>query len=68
MSPASVTRPRSVLESAREKKKQAKEIELLLASEVALWGEVRKELSDFGEKFADKRKTKISHWKVKGIS
>jgi DNA gyrase subunit A len=51
---------KKIIEELREKRKQAKEIEALLASETALWGVVRKELAEFGEKFGDKRKTKIS--------
>ena len=49
-----------ILDELREKKRQAKEIEKILASESLLWGEVRKELAEFGEKFGDKRKTRIS--------
>jgi DNA gyrase subunit A len=51
---------KKIIDELREKKKQAKEIETLLASEAALWGEVRRELAEFGEKFGDKRKTKMS--------
>jgi DNA gyrase subunit A len=51
---------KKIIDELREKKKQAKEIEALLASEAALWAEVRKELAEFGEKFGDKRRTKMS--------
>ncbi|HVJ80213.1 MAG TPA: DNA gyrase subunit A, partial [Planctomycetia bacterium] len=51
---------KKILDELREKKKEAKRIELLLASESALWGEVRKELVAFAEKYPDKRKTRLA--------
>ncbi|MFO0947405.1 MAG: DNA topoisomerase (ATP-hydrolyzing) [Planctomycetota bacterium] len=51
---------KKIMDELREKKALAKQIEEILASEKRLWGEVRKELAEFDEKFADKRRTKIA--------
>jgi DNA gyrase subunit A len=49
-----------ILDELREKKREAAEIEELLGSNRKLWGVVKKELEELGEKFGDRRRTRIS--------
>jgi DNA gyrase subunit A len=51
---------KKIIEELREKKRQAAEIEKILKSETLLWAEVRKELEAFGQKFSDKRRTRLA--------
>ncbi|MBI3410072.1 MAG: DNA topoisomerase IV subunit A [Planctomycetes bacterium] len=51
---------RKILDELREKKKQAEEIEDILSSTRKLWGVVKKELAEIGEKYGGRRRTKIS--------
>lgn len=44
----------------REKKAEAARIEGILKSKTKLWGEVRRELVAFGERYADPRRTRIA--------
>ena len=48
-----------ILDELREKKKQAEEIEAILASTRRLWGIVKTELNDLAEKFGDRRRTRL---------
>ncbi|MBI3822229.1 MAG: DNA topoisomerase 4 subunit A [Planctomycetes bacterium] len=48
-----------ILEELKEKKAQAEEIEEILKSKRRLWTIVKTELNDLGEKFGDKRRTRI---------
>lgn len=48
-----------IMEELREKRKEAKRIEEILASTKRLWGEVKRELIEFGEQFGDPRRTRI---------
>lgn len=50
---------RKILEELREKTKEAERIEEILASKRKLWGTVKNELNELGEKFADKRRTRF---------
>lgn len=43
----------------KEKLKEQKEIKTILASQKLIWNEVKTELQEVGEKFGDKRRTKI---------
>jgi DNA topoisomerase IV A subunit len=43
----------------KEKLKEQKEIKTILASQKLIWNEVKTELQEIGEKFGDKRRTKI---------
>ncbi|QJW99954.1 DNA gyrase/topoisomerase IV subunit A [Frigoriglobus tundricola] len=49
-----------ILDELAEKKKQAKEIETILASVKKLWGVVRGELEALIEKFPERRKTRMA--------
>ncbi|QDU64463.1 DNA gyrase subunit A [Planctomycetes bacterium Pan216] len=51
---------KKVVDELREKKKEAKRIEDILASDKKLWAEVHRELSAFAETYADSRRTKIA--------
>ena len=44
----------------KEKQKEQQEIKSILASKKKIWEEVKTELKEIGEKFGDKRRTKIS--------
>jgi DNA gyrase subunit A len=50
---------KKILEELKEKKAEAARIEAILASKRKLWGFVRSELNDVGEKLGDRRRTKI---------
>ena len=50
---------KKITEELREKTKEADRIEEILASKRKLWGVVKSELAELGEKFADKRRTKF---------
>jgi DNA gyrase subunit A len=48
-----------ILDELKEKKREAEEIEDLLRSNKKLWTVVKRELEELGEKFGDKRRTRI---------
>jgi DNA gyrase subunit A len=50
---------KKILDELREKKREAAEIEELLRSNRKLWGIVKKELEEVGEKYGDRRRTRI---------
>jgi DNA gyrase subunit A len=50
---------KKILNELKEKKAEAERIEAILASKRKLWGVVKDELNEVGEKFADRRKTRI---------
>ena len=50
---------KKILDELKEKAAQAKRIEKVLASEKELWGVVKTELAEVGEKFGDRRRTKM---------
>ena len=50
---------KKILDELREKKKLAEEIEAILSSTRRLWTIVKTELNDLGEKFGDKRRTRL---------
>src|SRR5262245_26062102 len=50
---------KKILDELKEKTAEAKRIEKLLASEKALWEVVKTELAEVGEKFGDRRRTKL---------
>lgn len=50
---------KKITDELREKAKEADRIEDILASKRKLWGVVKSELAELGEKFADKRRTKF---------
>ena len=50
---------KKITDELREKTKEADRIEEILASKRKLWGVVKSELAELGEKFADKRRTKF---------
>jgi DNA gyrase subunit A len=49
-----------ILDELKEKKAQAEEIEAILASNKKLWRVVKDELNALGEKFGDRRRTKMA--------
>src|SRR5438132_11309023 len=51
---------KKILNELKEKKAQAEVIEGILASKKKLWGVVKTELNEVGEKFGDRRRTKIA--------
>ena len=50
---------KKILDELREKKKQAEEIEAILSSTRRLWTIVKTELNELGEKYGDKRRTRL---------
>ncbi|MCI0461218.1 MAG: DNA topoisomerase 4 subunit A [Gemmataceae bacterium] len=51
---------KQILDELKEKKAQAEKIEALLRSNKKLWGVVKDELAEVGEKFPDRRRTKMA--------
>lgn len=51
---------KKILDELREKKKKAAEIEAILASTKRLWGVVKEELNFLGEKYGDRRRTRMA--------
>ncbi len=51
---------RKILDELREKKREAARIKDILASESKLWGVVREELTALGEKYGERRRTRIA--------
>ena len=51
---------RKILDELREKKREANRIKEILASESKLWGVVKEELTALGEKYGEKRRTRIA--------
>jgi DNA gyrase subunit A len=49
-----------ILDELKEKKAQADKIEALLRSQKKLWGVVKDELAELGEKYPDRRRTKMA--------
>ncbi len=49
-----------ILDELKEKKAQAEKIEALLRSQKKLWGVVKDELAELGEKYPDRRRTKMA--------
>ncbi len=49
-----------ILDELKEKTAQAEKIEAILRSEKKLWGIIKGELEEVGEKFADRRRTKMA--------
>jgi len=49
-----------ILDELAEKTKQADKIEAILRSEKKLWGVVKDEMAELGEKYSDRRKTKLA--------
>jgi len=49
-----------ILEELREKKKEAERIEGILKSKAKLWGVVKAELNEVGEKFGDRRRSRMA--------
>ncbi len=50
---------RKILDELKEKQARAAEIERILASEKALWGIVKHEMTEVGEKYGDRRRTRM---------
>ncbi len=50
---------KKILEELRDKKAEAARIEALLRSQKKLWGVVKDELKELGEKYADRRRTRM---------
>ena len=50
---------KKILDELKEKKAEAERIEAILRSTKELWGVVKQELNALGEKFADRRRTRI---------
>ncbi len=48
-----------IMEELKEKKSQAEQIRSVLGSDRKLWSNVKKELEELGEQYADKRRTSI---------
>ena len=50
---------KKILDELKEKKQQAEEIEAILKSTKKLWSIVKGELNDLGDKYGDRRRTKL---------
>lgn len=50
---------KKILQELKEKKAQAEEIEAILASKRRLWSVIKGELNELGEKYGDKRRTRM---------
>ena len=50
---------KKILDELKEKKAEAQRIEAMLASEKKLWAVVKTELNEVGEKYGDRRRTKM---------
>ena len=50
---------KKILDELKEKTAEAKRIENILASEKKLWGVVKDELAEVGEKYSDRRRTRM---------
>ena len=53
------TEIKKMLDELKDKQRQAKDLQTLLASKKRLWGVVKQELEEVSKTFADKRRTKI---------
>ncbi len=53
------TEIKKMLDELKDKQRQAKDLQTLLASKNKLWGVVKQELQEVSKTFADKRRTKI---------
>ncbi len=51
---------RKILDELKEKKEEAARIEGILRSQKKLWGVVKEELNEVGEKFGDRRRTRMA--------
>src|SRR5207237_2434009 len=51
---------KKILDELREKKKQAEEIEAILASKRRLWSVIKDELNALGEKYGDRRRSRLA--------
>lgn len=51
---------KKILNELKEKKAEAERIEAILSSKKKLWGVVKSELNEIGEKFGDRRRTRIA--------
>ncbi|MFB3070967.1 MAG: DNA topoisomerase (ATP-hydrolyzing) subunit A [Nitrospirales bacterium] len=61
------TEIKKMFDELADKKKQAKELQVLLASHTKLWNVVKKELQDVGKTFGDKRRTKVGRRQTEEI-
>jgi DNA gyrase subunit A len=50
---------KKILDELKEKKAEAEKIEVLLGSKKKLWGAVKAELNELGEKFGERRRTRL---------
>ncbi len=50
---------KKILQELKEKKAEAETIEAILASKRRLWGVIKAELNELGEKYGDKRRTRM---------
>jgi DNA gyrase subunit A len=51
---------KKILDELEDKTKQAEKIETILGSEKKLWNVVKSEMTELGEKYGDRRRTKVS--------
>ncbi|MBL8799120.1 MAG: DNA topoisomerase, partial [Planctomycetia bacterium] len=51
---------KKILDELKEKRAAAEKIEVILRSEKKLWGVIKDEMSELGEKFADRRRTRMA--------
>src|SRR5262249_16471505 len=51
---------KKILEELKEKKAEAEKIEGILASKKKLWGNVKNELNELGEKYSERRRTRLA--------
>ena len=51
---------KKILDELKEKKAEAARIEAILRSQKKLWGVVKNELNEVGEKYADRRRTRMA--------
>ncbi len=61
------TEIKKMLDELADKKKQAKDLQALLASKTKLWNTVKKELQDVAKTFGDKRRTKVGRRQTEEI-
>jgi DNA gyrase subunit A len=61
------TEIKKMFDELADKKKQAKDLQVLLASKTKLWNTVKKELQDVAKTFGDKRRTKVGRRQTEEI-
>jgi len=61
------TEIKKMLDELADKKKQAQELQTLLASKTKLWNAVKKELQEVSQTYGDKRRTKVGRRQIEEV-